>query len=152
MTDTTPTTSTPARAKPGEDSRAGRGLVLDVYRPTRRDDNDPTNGGITGRCDRVTVVGVVDYRDPEGSRDIPDVRPMPREARHWEPDEETPPVWLFIHADGDMYLLPGDATTGLPDGRGGWMAGGNYAATDDSRWTRVIGRIVAVRVHDRREW
>jgi hypothetical protein len=60
-------------------------------------------------------------------------------------------VWLFI-SDKDMYLLPGDAATGLPDVRGGWMDGGNFAASVDSRWTRVLGRIVAVRVHDRREW
>lgn len=136
----------------GETARAGYGLVLDVYRHASGSYGDCTNGGITGRCDRVTVVGVVDYRDPDGSRAIPDVRPMPRDARNRLPQDDAPPVWLVIRADGDTYLLPGDPVTGLPDARTGWMDGGNFASAPDSRWTEVVGRIVAVRVHDRREW
>jgi hypothetical protein len=133
-----------------EDGRVGRGLVLDVYRHASGSYGDCTRGGITGRHDTVTVVGVVTYR--EGSRDKPDVGPVPRDARHRLPTDDAPPVWLVIRPDGDRYLTPGDAATGLPDARGGWMDGGNFAASPDSRWTDVVGHIVAVRVHDRREW
>lgn len=151
MTDTAPTDTAPTDITPTVVRRAGRGLLLDVYRTARTDDIDTTNGGITGRCDRVTVVGIVDYRDPGDGRPKPQVGPMPLEARHWEPDDQSPPVWLYI-SDHDMYLQPADAATGQPDVRGGWMAGGNYAATTDDRWTRVLRHMVAVRVHDRREW
>lgn len=120
-----------------------KGLTLNVYRHA---DGDFTNGGVSSRHTRLTLVGV---------RRNGVVSELPKYAQVVEPREDAPAVVLvesaLPHLEGP-HIEPVDYdTSGTPP-----MFGGNYAASSDSRWSELgdvfgHGRISAVRVHDRIE-
>lgn len=103
------------------------GLRIYVYRAP---DGDCTNRGISSRAKCLTLVNV----------DGPS-----------EPDETAPAAKLEQHVPGCLRIVPAD--TG-----GRWyMAGGNFGATPDSRFSAACERLLghqfygAVSIHDRTE-
>ena len=93
---------------------------------------DCTNGGISSKFNDLLVVcdeGFVDVDENDPPKNLAKLV-----KRH-----------LF---GGDIYHIePYDAPKGA-----GWMMGGNYAATSDSRFSRMVGGMYgAVAIHDRQE-
>jgi hypothetical protein len=116
------------------------GLTLWVHRSPL---GDSTNGGLSGRFDRLTVVNV------EGP---------------FEPTPDHPAVMLVPNALGSVVIMPaekiGDEWLEIASNTkayAGPMFGGNYAATSDSRFGRAVEAILghrfygAVPIHDRLE-
>lgn len=107
-----------------------KALALEVYRTRRL--SDCTNGGVTSTHDTILV------EHPDG---------------YIEVDEKNPPENLMcvvkrFFAGREIYHLEPVVE---PEGAG-WMFGGNYAATSDSRFDELIGGMYgAVAVHDRQE-
>lgn len=103
-----------------------RGITADVFRPA--DGSDCTNGGVSSRVKRVTIVG----------RGIPAVSPA---------SEDAPAMMLRQDSIGDcIHLEP----TGQPHWNRIPMFGGNFAFTCDSRLREVAGD-GALRIFDRYE-
>lgn len=93
---------------------------------------DFTNGGISGKNSELLLVcdeGFIDI-DPENP-----------------PENAVKMVHRFLFG-GDVYHIePLERPTGV-----GWMDGGNYAATSDSRFSRMCGGMYgAIAIHDRQE-
>lgn len=109
------------------------GLTAEVYRWTL---GDCSNGGISSRVDKVTIVNADGPFEP--SEDAPAVELVAE--KHFE--------WATIRA------VPVDAPE---DRRNGPMMGGAYVATSDSRFREAIERLIghgfygAVALHDRWE-
>ena len=107
-----------------------KALPVYVYRSSRL--GDCTNGGISAAYDYLLVIC------DEGNISI---------------DPENPPGNLchVVHRrlfGGDLYHIEPFA----PAKGAGWMAGGNYAATSDSRFSKLCGgQYGAVAIHDRDE-
>ncbi len=109
------------------------GLLISVYRSA--DGYDCTNGGVSSKYDRLTLVNV------DG--------PL-------EPSEDAPAAWLVKHRtmQGVVYIVCEDPATSNK-----WaMAGGNFGATSDSRFSRAMEEMTgcvnwhgAVKIHDRYE-
>jgi hypothetical protein len=122
-----------------------KGLRLYVY---RSDGTDCTNGGITAAAAQVTVTGI----RRGGSRQAFTTRPVPRDMQIFPPAGHAPEVTLVIRKNGTgghwVHLEP---AADEPPGTGGYMDGGNYAATTDSRWTELTGHGLPLPVHDRTE-
>ncbi len=138
-----------------------KGLTVNVLRPAANGWGDCTNGGVSSRHARLTVVGVLD-----STRTVPTLRPMPADSRVFEPTADAPAVWLMMRRIGERdvwSIIPAapatDTSTGAAprDIRGltlhvsRWMAGGNYAATSDSRLSAIVRMYGAVAIHDRTE-
>lgn len=127
-----------------------KGMRLNVYRSA--DGTDCTNGGITSRVSRLTVVGIL---TAEG------VAELPKNMQIFSADELAPAVVLVPSRapgyDACPHLVPLEYIDGMPDGHVGPMAGGSYAGTSDSRWAELgskFGKNLAldvVAVHDRVE-
>lgn len=112
------------------------GLRVQVY---RHGTIDCTNGGISSKADYLTVMNI------EGP---------------FQPCEEAPAVLLENHVYKSLRIIPAEkhksenAYVAVKDHR---MAGGNYAATSDSRFTRKCQELSrqefygAVAIHDRME-
>lgn len=98
-----------------------KGMTLTVLRPA--DGFDGTNKGISSRVHRITVL----------NDQVPQIT---------EPTESAP-AYIIAEKYGHKYLRP---LENCPRERGGYMAGGNYAVTCDSRWT-----FGALPIHDRTE-
>lgn len=96
-----------------------KGMILDVF---RHGDRDCTNDGITSRHDQVLLVG----------ENIPEIFEAP----------ELPRVIVCNRGDY-IYARPDD------DHEFGYMMGGNFIATTDSRIRRISK--YPIPVHDRRE-
>ncbi len=134
------------------------GFRVRVYRDAST--GDCTLGGVSGKADRLTVIGTVDRRHMRQSYLID---PLPKDMKMHAPSEDAPPVALVVdHACGDLRvtLLPlngsGNLVTGLVTDSDGWvMFGGNFAHTTDSRWSDLLRSFGAtsapVAVHDRIE-
>ena len=108
-----------------------KGFRVYVYRDAGRI-GDCTNGGASGRCDRLTVL----------HPDLPGI---------FEASDEAPAFELRKGNGGRRWIL---VPAGLPDQDAGavhGMFGGNYAASSDSRWSRLIGDPGVVPIHDRSE-
>lgn len=106
-----------------------KALSVDVYRANRC---DCTNGGISSKYDRLYVLC------EDGNYTIPDDDPPENLAR-------VNKRHLFGQ---DVYSIE---PVVAPDGVG-WMMGGNYAGTSDSRFSRMVGGLnVAIPIHDRQE-
>lgn len=129
-----------------------KGLTLYVCRPA--DFPDCTNGGISSRHDRLTVVG---YVTSDGT-----VYRMPRESQVFEPTEAAPPVLLKVRYIGSpiLSIVPAEVDTdgdSLSEAPGWHMFGGNYASITDSRFGDLAHQITgqrfygAVAIHDRVE-
>lgn len=112
------------------------GLIVNVYRSSG---SDCTNGGISSKHQTLCVVNA------EGP---------------FEPTENCPAVMLDNHYPGIVRIVPA-----VQGALGHWfvnktkwfMAGGNYAATSDSRFSYAIEALTdarfygAVSIHDRVE-
>ena len=127
-----------------------RGLRLSVYRAVEFP--DCTNGGISGKHARVTVVG----------RLVGDtVVPLPDGCCIFEADDDAPAVVLVESRcpgyDPTPHLVPLEFVHGTPVDCVGPMSGGNYAWTTDSRWGQLgklyegLRHLDAVAIHDRIE-
>ena len=109
------------------------GLLISVYRSA--DGYDCTNGGVSSRYSRLTLVNV------EG--------PL-------EPSEDAPAAWLVNHptVKGVVYIVCEDPATSK-----NWhMFGGNFGATSDSRFCDAMRKMTgceswhgAAKIHDRYE-
>lgn len=112
------------------------GLILEVYRSPL---GDCTNGGISGRHTQLVAVNI----------------PGP-----FEPGKNGPPVIIEKHQPGCLRIVPAY----MSPAQGYWVPvphhssmGGNYAATSDSRFSRVCEHLLgrpfygAVAIHDRYE-
>jgi len=119
-----------------------RGLSVSVYRNTEF--SDCTNGGVTSREDSLILFGIEDGC--------------------WKPEEvahKDGKLLLVkrdkVHLRGYLYAVPAVVIDGkvvakpLPDGWVGWMAGGNYVGTSDSRFSESVTSLGAIPVHDRAE-
>lgn len=99
-----------------------KALRLNVYRHDWNDpDYDPTNGGVSGRCNEILVPC------PEGP---------------WDVDPDNPPENLFQLCEKRvfglyLYLAPYSKTDEQLH-MAGPMFGGNYAETSDGRWARML--------------
>ena len=107
-------------------------LPIDVYK--NKSYERCSNGGITERFDRLLLVC------KEGFIEV---------------DDENPPENLVVLKERHLF---GNTHYHIepyrkPDkGCVGWMAGGSYAATCDSRFTNMLGGLyAAISVHDRQE-
>jgi hypothetical protein len=137
-----------------------KGLLLNVYRATHLDDEfgDPTYGGITARHSQLIVVGTKRQGEAMELLDADD--------QLLEVSQEAPGVVLMQPEDSGTrgpYLVPLvyiDAEDAnkliLPAGFVGPVAGGNFAGTENSRWSKLgeeLGhsRLDVVAVHDRIE-
>ena len=107
-----------------------KALPIYVYR--QADGSDCTNNGISSRYDRLLCVC------NDGFIDV---------------DESDPPENLVKVVRRELFgrviyhLEPVTRPTGV-----GWMAGGNYASSSDSRFSELVGEMYgAVSIHDRQE-
>lgn len=105
------------------------GLIVSVYRSAG---GDCTNGGISSRYNYLCVVNV----------DGP-----------FEPSERACAVMLCKGAYGTKNIKPAKLVDGVwvVDADKAYMAGGNFAADSDSRFTAAVGFYGAVSIHDRTE-
>ena len=106
------------------------GLLVDVYRSAG---SDCTNGGISSRYDSLCVMNV----------DGP-----------FEPSERACAVMLVNGSYGSKHIRPAKLVAGewVADRDKWYMAGGNFAATSDSRFSEfsdAVGFYGAVAIHDR---
>lgn len=137
------------------ETAAVKGLTLHVYRDAGRG-IDCTNGGITATATRVTLVGLT---APDLGREI---TRLP-EWQISEPSPDAPPVVAVINrwrgSSRYAYLAPVEITAGeiATPRPGRFMFGGNFAATDDSRFSGVLAYYLnndgpdILRVYDRIE-
>lgn len=119
------------------------GLTVSIYRKAPADkpgallqlDGDCSNGGVSSRVARLTLVNV---------------------AGPFEPTPDAPAAYLVKgNVAGSVKVVPADAT-GAMDTR--WlMFGGNYAGTSDSRFGEAVEALGGawhsgpVAIHDRYE-
>lgn len=135
--------------------------------------NDATMGGISSRAvDGLIIVGILDSRGKASSRStVTRVEPMPDDMQLYQPTEGQPAGALAVdHLFGDarqprvtvvpVRLVERDGEAfyeRVGDEAGHVMAGGNYAASTDSRWTRLVRGLGGtnhahpVAIHDRIE-
>lgn len=92
-----------------------------------------SNGGISSRCKQVTVVGL-------GKR-----------AEIFEPTDDAPAVKLVKRTIGGRTVVHAEPVNAPPAGHIGWMAGGAFISTSDSRFSEAAGFYGAVSLHDRCE-
>lgn len=126
-----------------------KGLRLDVYRCASG--GDFTNGGITAHAARVTVTGVIRPGGPGWTSGHQEPEPLPKDMQVFEPTEIAPEVTLVIRAHGRGTWLHLEPVGSCPAGNVGWMMGGNYAGTSDSRWGALTDGTDLVAIHDRTE-
>ncbi|PZT99654.1 MAG: hypothetical protein DI630_16470 [Gordonia sp. (in: high G+C Gram-positive bacteria)] len=131
---------------------APAGLMFQVVRPTPSTYGDLTCGGVSGEASHLTVVGIVD--------DDGDCQPLPKTAQVFPARPDAPAVVVDRTYGGWPILVPAyfDAQAGqwerLPSHT---MAGGNFAASSDSRATDALCAVLgerfygAVAIHDRIE-
>ena len=102
------------------------GIIAYIYRPKR---GDSSNGGISSRCDEVTVTGIG--------------------AENFEATEERPAVRLVKRTIGGATVVHAEPAGDRPPG--GWMFGGSFISTCDGRFGRAVGFYGALAFHDRNE-
>ena len=106
-----------------------RALPINVYRGPF---GDCTNGGVSSRHDTLMLIC------DEGFLDIDPKDP---------PDNLVKIVKRKFCGETIYHIEPYAEPTGV-----GWMMGGNYAATADSRFSKMVGGMYgAVAIHDRQE-
>lgn len=105
-----------------------KAIGLNVYRSPRL--GDCTNGGISAKYDQLLVLC------EDGYIDIDEANP---------PENLVKLVRRFVGRE-IFHLEPVQPPKGA-----GWMAGGNFADTSDSRFVKKTGFYGAVAVHDRDE-
>lgn len=120
------------------------GLLLTIYRPSRPDAEFGISVGTKGasdKCDQVIVVGTQTDDGP--------VEPL-TEFEQADPVSDESPAMVLVssrHPNLVPILVPlayVDPETGrrkIPKGYFSLMPSGNYAGTDDSRWSRLGERV-----------
>ena len=131
--------------------QSDKGLRLDVYRHVP--DGDCTNGGVSGRCENLTLVGIVVPGPGSGAT----LKEVPKDSRVLAPSADAPGVWAVDRAGRNLpvCLVPANAAVaGDPRLLDAWcsrfMMGGNYAR-GDSRMKAITGSRAPIAIHDRRE-
>ena len=111
-----------------------RGLTADIYTKKQVSMNDCSNGGISSKHEitSVVVLGIDDCEIFEVREDRPAVKIVRRSI------------------DGKPYYHA-EPIAPPPDGQIGWMDGGSYIATFDSRFSHAVGGQSVVSLHDRCE-
>lgn len=99
------------------------GMVAYIHRSALA---DCSNGGLSSRAVRVVVVNV---------------------SGPFEPTDEMPAVRL-VKRGKTVHAEPVEP---VADGNVGYMAGGAFISTSDSRFTEAVGFYGAVAFHDRQE-
>lgn len=109
-----------------------------------------------GADDAPTVreLTIVAYAGERGIKGGGDWTALPKEARCFHADEATAPSAALIRIDGDNWALVPISALQRGDGvkHRGWMAGGAFAHSNDSRFASIVGHNGAVAIHDRYEW
>lgn len=109
-----------------------KALPVSVYRDARRGDYDCTNGGVSSKYNELLIVC------DDGFIDVDPANP---------PENLCNVVKRHLFGRDIYHIEPWDAPKGA-----GWMMGGNYAATSDSRFHALCGDLyAAIPVHDRQE-
>ncbi len=111
-----------------------KGLRAWIYRANMG--GDTSNGGLSAHADRVTIVGA--------GLDGPVA-----ELREATPD--APAVRLVFRRIGLTEVVHAEPVEQPPFRRVGWMFGGAFIHTSDSRFSRAAGIYGAVALHDRSE-
>lgn len=136
------------------DMKDWKGLRLTVYRAAHA--VDTTNGGITATADHVTVVGI--KRNGQ-------LRRLPARAQVFPAEPGHAPAVVLVESALPAMYGPHLEPLVWPYDRVGPMAGGNFAASSDSRWADLgkefaseaqkraglMPRLDVVAVHDRFE-
>lgn len=105
-------------------------LSIDVFRTPRF--GDCTNGGISSRFSELLIVC------EDGPRKIDLDNP---------PENACKMVKRHLFGQDCYHIEPLNRPTGA-----GWMAGGNFAYTSDSRFSAMCGKTCnAISIHDRQE-
>lgn len=131
---------------------APAGLMFSVVRPAPSGWGDLTCGGVSSTADTLTVVGII---DADG-----DFQQLPKDARVFPARPNSPAVVVDRTYGGWPILVPAVYN----EAHGQWdrirthtMAGGNYAASSDSRACDALDTVLgqrfygAVAIHDRIE-
>ncbi len=131
-----------ADAQRAREEAMSRGLHASIFKnPLYR---GCSNGGVSSRCDEVTIVGTQDRTN--GRR--PAVQPLPRDSQVVEPTAARPAaiiVYRQLGAERLVTVEPLDPTGRL------YMAGGSFVESSDSRFRALTGFYGAVALHDRTE-
>lgn len=125
-----------------------KGMLVFVLRSA--DGSDCTNGGFSSRWSKFVLIG----------RGVPEI---------FEPSEDSPPLYLSKWCGVDV-ACPEDLEAAYPrkprpgviaasdmigkstiSHLAGWMVGGNYVNTCDSRMTELLGHSYPIPIYDRRE-
>ena len=116
-----------------------KALPIDVYRSNRI--GDCTNHGISSKYDTLLIACPEGFIDVD-SENVPENFAMV-ELRHVFGNTIIPTIYpADITVEGKVVPREGKW----------WMMGGNYGATSDSRFSRMIGDMYgAVAIHDRYE-
>lgn len=105
------------------------GIRLSIYKDRGR---NYSNGGLSSKTDEVTLVG-------------PGIRGP------FKPTPESPAVKVVTYNTGSRKHVHIEPVEPCPAGYVGYMAGGSYVATTDSRFSEATGFYGAVSFHDRTE-
>lgn len=128
-----------------------KGLTLSVYRDAGST-YDCTLGGVSSKCTRLTLVGIIDDRDKPNLSTPTPVKELPKESRIFAPADDRPAVILRIRRQGGARLLYSIEPYQADGGTRWYMAGGNYASSCDSRLAELTGhQYGALSIHDRHE-
>lgn len=128
------------------------GLLFQVLRPARSDFGDLTCGGVSAEAQHLTVVGIID--------DDGHCQPLPKDARVFPARPDAPAVIVDRTLGGWPILVPAhfdEQTNTWKRAPAHTIAGGNYAASSDSRATDALHTVLgqrfygAVAIHDRIE-
>ena len=98
---------------------------IEILASILRNETDCTNGGISSKTSRITIIGEFDE----------------------VPEDSLFPV-LRLKTRGDhKYLSP---VAEVPEGHTGWMMGGNFAFSSDAMFTEKFSN-QPIAIHDRSE-
>ena len=121
-----------------------RGLLLTTYRPSRPDAEFGISVGTKGASNQCAQVIVVGIQVDEGP-----VIPLTQTERAYSVDDESPAMVLKqsrVPGSGPTliplaYIDPDTGRQKIPKGYFSLMPSGNYAGTDDSRWSMLGERV-----------
>jgi hypothetical protein len=121
-----------------------RGLTLNIYKHNGR---GSSNGGVSSRCDQITLVGMI----PGGDRTR--ITLFPASSRVSSVPSENAPAAVLVRREVLGRVVFHVEPLDRPQGRVGFMAGGTYVATSDSRLQHLHPAVPygALSFHDRTE-
>lgn len=105
-----------------------KGLIVFVYRSA---DGSDCSGGLSSKHTSFVLVGP----------GIPEI---------FEPTYKTPPLLLKSKNIGGVYWYA-EPTQPVERGNVGYMFGGNFVYTSDSRFGEVVGGSRPIAIHDRQD-